>query len=399
MSKKVLVSGIQASGRIHIGNYFGAMKQNIELSNSGDFESFIFIADYHSMTSLTDASERRKSSFDLACAYLACGLNTTNIVLFKQSDVPEHTELSWILSTVTPISMLELAHAYKDKNRRFDIFVDNIKISEGHIKENGKLEFPFTSGYVKTLGEGHHLTCKDSRGELLDVGGFLIEIDEETDISATIKGVTEKTINNAGLFSYPVLMAADILMYQANLVPVGKDQAQHIEMTREMAGKFNRSYGKDFFTMPQAFIKKEVEIVPGVDGEKMSKSKGNVIPLFGTDEEIKKAVMGIVTDSARPEDKKDPDTNNIYNIHKLFLEGDELATLRARYENSGLGYKEAKELLLASILSFITPKREEYDYYQNNPGEVEKILAEGGAKAKARAEETMKKVRQIVGLN
>lgn len=326
MSKKVLVSGIQSSGKLHIGNYFGAMKQNIDRGNSGEFDSYIFIADYHSMTSLTNKDERKKSTFDIACAYLACGLDTTKTVLFKQSSVQAHTELAWVLSTLTPMPMLMLAHAFKDKEAK------------------------------------------------------------NADI-------------NAGLFTYPVLMAADILIYQGEVVPVGKDQAQHVEMTREIAGKFNRAYDAEFFTMPQAYIKKEVEIIPGVDGEKMSKSKGNVIPLFGTNEEIKKAVMSIVTDSARPEDTKNPDENNIYNIHKLFLTEEENAKLRARYESAGLGYKEAKELLLESILTFITPKREKYDYYQNNPSEVEKVLEEGGERAREKAEKTMSEVRRLTGLS
>jgi tryptophanyl-tRNA synthetase len=302
------------------------MKQNIELSNSGEYDSYIFIADYHSMTTLTDADERRKSSFDLACAYLACGLDTKATTLFKQSDVPEHTELSWVLSTVTPMPMLYLAHAYKDNEAK------------------------------------------------------------------------NKDVN-VGLFTYPVLMASDILMYRANLVPVGKDQAQHVEMTREMAGKFNRAYNTEFFTMPQAFIKKEVEIVPGVDGAKMSKSKGNVIPIFGTDEEIKRAVMSIVTDSARPEDKKNPDENNIFNIHKLFLNDEEVLALRAKFEEGGYGYKEAKESCAEAIISFIAPKREKYDYYQSHRDKVFAILEEGKQKAKKRAEETMTEVRKIVGLN
>jgi tryptophanyl-tRNA synthetase len=323
--KKVLVSGIQSSGRIHIGNYFGAMRQNIVLSQSDEFDAHIFIADYHSMTSLTDAEARRKSSFDLACAYLACGLDSSSVTFFRQSDVPSHTELAWILNTVTPMPMLELAHSFKDKQAR---------------------------------------------------------------------GLEA----NVGLFTYPVLMAADILMYNASVVPVGKDQIQHIEMTREIAGKFNRAYNTEAFTVPQEYVMTDVAIVPGTDGQKMSKSYGNVIPLFGTDEEIKRAVMGVVTDSSRPEDKKSPDSNNIYRIHKLFLNEEEDKALRARYEEGGLSYKEAKEALLASILTFIAPMREKYEYYQSNPAEVEAILEEGGKKARAKADEMMKRIRQVVGL-
>jgi len=323
--KKILVSGIQSSGRLHIGNYFGAMKQNIDLSNSGEYESYIFIADYHSMTTLTKKDERMKSSFDIACTYLALGLDPSKVTLFKQSDVPAHTELAWILNTVTPMPMLMLAHAFKDKEAK------------------------------------------------------------NADI-------------NTGLFTYPVLMSADILMYNADVVPVGKDQEQHIEITREIAGKFNRTYG-EFFRMPQAYVVKGVETVPGTDGTKMSKSKGNVIPLFGTDEELKKAVMGIVTDSARPEDTKNPDENTIYKIHKLFLTEEEDVKLRSRFEEGGYGYKDAKEACLQSILTFISPMREKYTHYQDNPDEVYSILAEGKVKANKRAQEMMEKVRGLTGFS
>lgn len=325
MNKKILVSGIQSSGALHIGNYFGAIKQNIELGNSGEYESYVFIADYHSMTSLTDAKSRIGNTFDAACTYLACGLDTEKVILFKQSDVPEHAELSWILSTLTPMPMLMLAHSFKD--------------SEAKNKDI-----------------------------------------------------------NAGLFTYPVLMAADILMYNADAVPVGRDQEQHVEIARELAGKYNRAY-VETFKMPQAYIKKDVAIVPGVDGMKMSKSKGNTIPLFATDEEILKGVMGIVTDSARPEDKKNPDENNIYQIHKLFLTDEEDAALRARYTDGGLGYKEAKELCAESIINFIAPMRVKYDYYQSNPDEVWEILKTGGEKARTKAKEMMDKIRKDTGLS
>jgi tryptophanyl-tRNA synthetase len=323
--KKTLVSGIQSSGTLHLGNYFGAMRQNITLSNSGEFDAYIFIADYHSMTSLTDREARRTSTFQLACAYLACGLDVSKVTLFRQSDVPLHTELAWMLSTVTPMAMLELAHSYKDKQA---------------------------------------------------------------------KGLE----TNVGLFTYPVLMASDILMYNADVVPVGKDQIQHIEMTREIAGKFNRAYNIELFKAPKEYVIGDVAVVPGTDGQKMSKSYGNVIPLFGTDEEIKKAVMGIVTDSARPEDKKNPDENSVYKIHTLFLNEEEGRVLRARYEEGGLSYKEAKESLLADLLRYIGPMREKYDYYQTHQEEVYAILEEGKRKANEKAERMMREVRGVVGL-
>lgn len=323
--KKTLVSGIQASGTLHIGNYFGAMRQNVTIGNDDAYDAYVFIADYHALTTQKDPKALAKSSFDIACAYLACGLDPAKVSLFRQSFVPEHVELSWILNTVTTMPYLMRAHAYKD----------------------------------------HEAKSKEV---------------------------------NVALFDYPVLMAADILIYGGELVPVGQDQKQHIEYARDIAGYFNRQW-KELFKLPKDYIAKDVAVVPGTDGEKMSKSKGNVIPLFGTDVEIKKAVMGIVTDSKTPDEKKDPDTNNIYNIHRLFLTKDEDTKLRAKYLEGGLSYKDAKEGLLHAILHFITPMREKYEHYQSNPAEVEAILEQGGKKAKEKAGVTMKAVRKAVGLD
>ena len=323
--KKTLVSGIQASGTLHIGNYFGAMRQNITIGNDDAYDAYVFIANYHAMTTQKDPKALAKSSFDIACAYLACGLDPLKVSLFRQSSVPEVNELTWILNTVTSMPYLMRAHAFKDQEAK------------------------------------------------------------------------NKDVN-VGLFDYPVLMAADILIYGGELVPVGQDQKQHIEYARDIAGYFNRQW-QELFKLPKDYIAKDVAVVPGTDGEKMSKSKGNVIPLFGTDAEIKKAVMGIVTDSKTPDEKKDPDTNNVYNIHKLFIAKDEDMKLRAKYQDGGLSYKDAKEGLLHAILNFITPMREKYDHYQSNPTEVEAILTEGGKKAKGKAEETMQQVRKAVGLD
>ena len=361
--KKVLVSGVQSSGALHIGNYFGAIKQNIELGNSGEYDSYIFIADYHSMTTLTDARARRKSILDTACTYLACGLDVNHVALFKQSDVPEHTELAWILDTVTPVAMLNLAHAFKSK-----------------VAEDKQSPFK-----------------------------ILVKEQEELDLTEI-----SATNINAGLFNYPVLMAADILIYNADIVPVGADQQQHVEMAREIAGKYNRAYAKDnldkevstenfYFKMPQAFIKKGVETVPGLDGTKMSKSKGNVIPLFGSDEVLKKSVFDIVTDSASPTDKKIAEENNIYKIHSLFLNEEQKMELKNKFENSSpenpYGYKQAKDELLETIIRYISPMREKYDYYQANPDVVRAILSRGAEVVQAKAKETMKQVRMQTGLD
>ena len=323
--KKTLVSGIQASGTLHIGNYFGAMRQNITIGNDDAYDAYVFIADYHALTTQKDPKVLAKSSLDIACAYLACGLDPEKVSLFRQSSVPEVHELTWVLNTVTSMPYLSRAHAFKDQ--------------EAKNKEV-----------------------------------------------------------NVGLFDYPVLMAADILIYGGELVPVGQDQKQHIEYARDIAGYFNRQW-KELFKLPKDYIAKDVAVVPGTDGEKMSKSKGNVIPLFGTDAEIKKAVMGIVTDSKTPDEKKDPDQNNVYNIHKLFLSKDEDARLRPKYSEGGMSYKDAKDGLLHAILHFITPMRERYLHYQSNPMEVEEILMRGGENARGKAQATMREVRKAIGLD
>ncbi len=326
MSQKVLLSGIQATGKLHFGNYFGAMKQNIDLANSGEYESYIFVADYHALTTVKDKNALRESSLEIAAAYIACGLDLSKATLFRQSSVPEHTELAWVFNNVVTMPYLMRAHAFKDHEAK----------------------------------------------------------DKEV---------------NLGLFGYPVLMAADILMYQADVVPVGADQKQHVEYARDIAGFYNRAWNVEQFKLPKDMILESVATIPGVDGGKMSKSKGNVISLFGTDDEVKKAVMGIVTDSARPEDKKNADENNIFNIHKHFLNEEDAATLRAKFENGGYGYKEAKEELLATIMNWREGKKEKFDELMANPDQIVAILEVGGKKARAKAQVTMSQVREQVGLN
>ncbi len=325
MSQKVLLSGIQATGKLHFGNYFGAMKQNIDLANSGEYESYIFVADYHALTTVKDKNALRESSLEIAAAYIACGLDLSKATLFRQSSVPEHTELAWVFNNVVTMPYLMRAHAFKDHEAK----------------------------------------------------------DKEV---------------NLGLFDYPVLMAADILMYQADVVPVGQDQKQHVEYARDIAGFYNRAWNVEQFKLPKEMILESVATIPGVDGAKMSKSKGNVISLFGTDDEVKKAVMGIVTDSARPEDKKKADDNNIFNIHKHFLDEAGQASLRAKFENSGYGYKEAKEELLATIMNWRAGKKEKFDELMSNPDQIVGILKAGGEKARAKALTTMSQVREQIGL-
>lgn len=321
--KKKLLSGIQPSGAIHIGNYFGAIKQFVDLQE--EYDSFVFIADLHAITTVRDGKQLRESILNIAMDYLACGLDPKKVTLFKQSDVPEVTELAWYFNCLTTIPYLERATAFKD---------------------------------------------------------------------AVSKGTKEI---NVGLFDYPILMAADILIADADVVPVGQDQKQHIEYARDTALKFNNAYGETF-KLPEALIKEDVAIVPGTDGRKMSKSYKNTIPLFGSDEEIKKAVMGIVTDSKSPEEPKDPEKCNIYNLHKLFLNEEDLNKLKIRYQDGNIGYKESKEMLVKEIIDFISPIRERRKEYERNIQLVKNILKEGGEKAKKLITEKMEIIRNKVGV-
>ncbi len=309
---KRLFTGFQSSGTLHIGNYFGALKPFADMY--GEYESFLMIADYHSLTSLKDGAAVCANTQETIKAYLAAGVDPQKAVLFKQSDVPEHTELAWVLECQVTVPFLELAHAYKDK---------------------------------------------------------------------VAKGLEA----NAGLFNYPMLMAADILLYDADVVPVGQDQRQHVEYAREAAAKFNNNYGQTF-KEPGEMISDTVAVVPGIDGQKMSKSYKNTIPLFGSEEETRKAVMSIVTDSSgeRPE--------HVYAIHKLFKTEAALAPL---YETNKGQYKVLKEALAADINATLAPMRAKYNALTDE--EVKKVLADGAAKAKAVASAKMAEVRQKVGVS
>ena len=317
-----ILTGVQPSGIPHLGNYFGAMKQVCALQDRG--ESFLFIADYHALTTSPDPEVLRKNVVNLALDFIACGVDLDKTVFFRQSDVPEVCELSWILGTVTPVGLLERAHSYKDKLAK----------------------------------------------------GFAA---------------------NTGLFTYPVLMAADILLYRSNLVPVGKDQKQHLEITRDVAIKFNNAYG-DILTIPEGFIPDEVAIVPGTDGQKMSKSYGNTIPIFGTEKEIKKAVMNIVTDCKGLEEKKDPDHCNVFAIYKLFATPEEVQKMRENYLGGNYGYGHAKLALFEKLWTTFEPMRKRRAELAADATFVERTLAANGERARAEAEKLMRKVRRAVGL-
>lgn len=313
-TQKILLSGVKPTGRPHIGNYFGAMKQFVDFQDS--HEAFVFIANYHAMTGKVSAEELRKNTLDIALDYLAIGLDPEKTTLFLQSDVPQVTELCWIFNCITTMPYLMRAHAFKD--------------AEAKNKEI-----------------------------------------------------------NVGTFDYPVLMAADILIADADAVPVGRDQKQHVEYARDIAEKFNATFG-EVFKLPKDMILSGVETVPGTDGQKMSKSYGNTIPLFASDEEIKKAVMSIVTDSSAGV------PTNVYNIHKLIRDK---ASLDALYEEKKGKYKDLKEALMSDLIAFITPLRERREALAKNPAHVLDILKKGGEKARTRAEAKMKIVREKTGLS
>jgi tryptophanyl-tRNA synthetase len=312
--QKTMLSGIQPTGAPHIGNYFGMMKQLVDFQDQ--YTVYGMIVNYHAFTTIHDRKTLSDNTFNVALDFLGIGVDPEKVILFKQSDVPEHTELCWVLNCLVTVPWLSRAHAFKDK---------------------------------------------------VDKG-----------IEASV-----------GLFDYPVLMAADMLLYDAEIIPVGEDQKQHVEMARELARKFNAQFGETFPVEPQELIMKEVSVVPGLDGQKMSKSYNNIIPLFGTDEEIKKAVMGIVTDSSGEV------PTNVYAIHKLFKSASELESL---YTEKKGKYKDLKEVLLADILTFITPMRERRKQYADNPQLVADILKNGAEKARVKAVEKMKLVRDRIGL-
>ncbi|HCP40360.1 MAG TPA: tryptophan--tRNA ligase [Cryomorphaceae bacterium] len=318
-----VLTGIQSSGRQHLGNILGAIRPAIEMSNDPSNEAYLFIADLHSLTTVKDAEVRRENLLATAAAWLACGLDSEKVVFYAQSDLPECTELTWYLNCFTPYPMLANAHSFKEK-------IDNLS----------------------------------------DV--------------------------NAGLFDYPVLMASDILLYDAHIVPVGKDQKQHLEITRDLASSFNHTYGETF-VLPESKISESVMTIPGTDGRKMSKSYGNVIDVFLPKKELKKQIMGIKTDSAALEDPKDPETCNVFAIYKLLATPAQIEELAANYLEGNFGYGHAKTVLFELILEEFAEARKKFDHYIAHPEEVSAALKMGAEKARPVAQETLSRVRGKLG--
>ena len=317
-----ILSGIQPSGALHIGNYFGMMQPAVALQAEG--EALYFIADYHALTSLRNPEALRENSRRVALDFLACGLDPNRATLFRHSDVPQVTELAWILSTIAPMGLLERAHSYKDK-----------------------------------LARG---------------------------LPATV-----------GLFSYPILMAADILIYDSDVVPVGKDQKQHIEITRDLAVKMNETYG-EIFKLPEPRIRSATETVPGIDGQKMSKSYGNNIDIFADEKEMRKRVMSIVTDSLAVDAPKDPATSTIFKLYSLVASNDEIADMRERFAKGGTGYGDFKKQLFEKLWEYFEPMRKRREEILKDKSYIDKVLAHGAKRANEIANKVMDRVRKAVGL-
>lgn len=319
-----ILTGIQATGTPHLGNLLGAIIPAIELSKKTENESFLFIANMHSLTQIKNAEELKRNTYEIAAAWLACGLDTDKTYFYRQSDIPEVCELSWYLSCFFPYQRLTLAHSFKDKADRLE-----------------------------------------------DV--------------------------NAGLFTYPVLMAADILLYDAEVVPVGKDQLQHLEMARDMGARFNHQMG-EVFVLPQAELQEDTKYVPGTDGQKMSKSRGNIINIFLPEKQLKKQIMSIETDSTPLEDPKNPDTDKVFALYELIATPEQTEILRQKYLAGNFGYGHAKTELLNYILERFKTEREKFEYYMNNLPELDAKLAEGAEKTRKIAAETLKRVRESLGM-
>ncbi len=318
-----ILTGIQATGTPHLGNLLGAIIPAIELSKKEENDSFLFIANLHTLTLIKSAEALRQNTYEIAAAWLACGLDTEKTHFYRQSDIPETCELTWYLDCFFPFQRLQLAHSFKDKSDR-----------------------------------------------LADV--------------------------NVGLFNYPILMAADILLYDAEVVPVGKDQLQHLEITRDVAEKFNRQMG-DVFVLPSADLQENTMYVPGTDGRKMSKSIGNIINVFATEKELKKQIMSIETDSKSLEEPKDPETDKVFAIYELIATSEQTNTLREKYLAGNFGYGHAKTELLNLLLERFSKERELFNYYMNNLDELELKLQQGAEKTRKVAYGTIKRVRSSLG--
>lgn len=330
MKKPISLSGIKPSGTPHLGNYLGMIQPALKMVE--DYLAIYFIADYHALTTIRDGKQLRQLTYEITATWLALGMDPEEVIFFRQSDVPELFELTWILNCFTPKGLLNRAHAYK---------------------------------------------------AAVDVN---IELDRDPDAGI-----------NVGLYTYPTLMAADILLYGSEVVPVGQDQRQHVEITRDIANAFNNTYG-EVFVVPEAVIQEDVATIPGIDGRKMSKSYDNVIPIFSPPNQLRKSVMRIVTDSSRPEDPKNPEQDNVFNIYRYFAQPDKVAQTRQRYTQGGLAYSEIKQELFELLEERFGAQRKIYDDLMQDKDQLEEVLLRGATKARQVGSKIMRKARRAVGV-
>ncbi len=329
--QKTLLTGIKPTGTPHVGNFLGAIQPAIDMVHSYD-HSFLFIADYHALNTVQDGARLHDLTMSIAATWLACGLDPSKTILYRQSAVPEVFELDTIINAITPKGWMNKAHAYKAAL--------DVNAAEGRDRDDGV---------------------------------------------------------SMGLYTYPILMAADILLYSANVIPVGKDQQQHVEIARDIAQRFNHTFGTDVLTLPEALIQKELEAVPGIDGRKMSKSYDNIIPLFATADEWKKVINRIPTDSSSVEESKNPDESILFSVYKVIATAEQTDELKARLIAGGIGWGEVKQLLLDALEARFGQYRNRYNELMANPAEIERILSEGAAKAKIVAAAKIAEVRQAIG--
>lgn len=331
--KKVVLTGVKPTGKIHIGNYIGAMRPALKLAQSYE-KSLFFIADYHALTTIPDGKELRDLTYDVAASWIAAGLDPKKTIIYRQSDIPEVFEIFWVLSCFSPKGLMNRAHAYKAR-----------------VQEN--------------------------------------EQEGKTDLDSGV---------NMGLYNYPVLMASDILSFDADVVPVGEDQLQHLEIARDLAQKVNHNYKNPVFKVPEASVQKDTKIVPGLDGRKMSKSYDNTIPLFMESKSLRKLVMKIKTDSTPPEEPKSTDGSIIFDLYKEFASAAQIEELAKRYQ-TGIGWGHAKEALYEAMDAHISPMRERYHSLMSDKSELDQILADGAEKARLQARAVLKRIRSVVGMN
>ncbi|MCL2749200.1 MAG: hypothetical protein FWE50_03970 [Alphaproteobacteria bacterium] len=421
MSKEIILTGIKPTGTPHLGNLVGAIKPIIEMSQGR--QAFVFIADLHALNMIHSPAELQKYTLEVAASFIALGLDTSKAVFFRQSDVPEVAYLSTLLMNVTPKGLMNRAHSYKEiqdinrekafikqmrlleedtvLNKTFSEKCKNLKDRYERLKSEGNENTEKSNQLKVLLEEFQNITSVFEKRYKEHVGKSKDErlIEKVFEFEQKVQKNVDLDIGiNMGLYTYPVLMSADILLYNSDIVPVGKDQKQHVEFARDIAGSFNAIYGETF-KLPQPFIQEDTGLIPGLDGRKMSKSYGNQIPIFDSEAELKKKIMRIITDSKLPEEPKNPDNDTIFLLYKHFADAAAVADLRTRFEKGGLGYGDAKKILYEAANDYLAAPRARYEALMKNPKEVYALLGDGAKRAREVAAATTDRVKRAMKLD